>query len=144
MLTNPWGSRPRSIASASIAEGEGETAGWWRRRKKSAEHRAASKIDREPHPSTMPKSRGLAAPKLVGRSGHTGEVKAMERKAGKAEVQGTAEGRRESLPKAKLSPGEEKVMRMRHAVAPADASESLPDVGPAGSPAPGAVSLSER
>src|SRR6266851_1583526 len=120
MLTNPWGSRLRSIASASIAEGEGQTAGWWRRRKKSAEHRAASKIDREPHPSTMPKSRGLAAPKLVGRSGHTGEVKAEEL--------------RESLPKAKLSAEEEKVLRMRHGVAPANPSESLPGVAPAGSP----------
>src|SRR5216683_3105296 len=70
MLTNPWGSRLRSIASASIAEGEGQTAGWWRRRKKSAEHRAE----------------------------------------------------------------EEKVLRMRHGVAPANPSESLPGVAPAGSP----------
>jgi len=82
----------------------------------------------------MPKSRGLAAPKLVGRSGHTGEVKAMERKAGKVEVQVTAEELRESLPKAKLSAEEEKVLRMRHGVAPADPSESLPGVAAAGSP----------
>jgi hypothetical protein len=82
----------------------------------------------------MPKSRGLAAPKLVGRSGHSGEVKAMERKAGRVEVQVTAEEVRESLSKAKLSVEEEKVLRMRHGVTPADPSESLPAVVPAGSP----------
>jgi hypothetical protein len=82
----------------------------------------------------MPKSRGLAAPKLVGRSGHTGEVKAMERKAGRVEVLVTADEVRESLPKAKLSADEEKVLRMRHGVALADPSESLPTVAPAGSP----------
>src|SRR5260370_11120667 len=125
MLTNPWGSRPRSIASASIAEGEGETAGWWRRRKKSAEHRAASKIDREPHPSTMPKSRGLAATKLVGRSGHNGEVKAMERKAGRVEVRVTAGEVCESPPQAKLSAEGENGLRMRQAVAPAEPIEAL-------------------
>jgi hypothetical protein len=82
----------------------------------------------------MPKSRGLAAPKLVGRSGHTGEVKAMERKAGKVEVLVTAEEVRESLPKAKLSADEEKVLRMRHGVALSDPSESLPPIAPGGSP----------
>lgn len=82
----------------------------------------------------MPKSRGLAAPKLVGRSGHTGEVKAMERKAGSVEVRVTAEEVRESLPKAKLSAEEEKVLRMRHGVAASDSSESLPAAAPAGSP----------
>jgi hypothetical protein len=81
----------------------------------------------------MPKSRGLAAPKLVGRSGHTGEVKAMERKAGRVDVLVTAEEVRESLPKAKLSAEEEKVLRMRHGVA-ADPGESLPALAPGGSP----------
>src|SRR5258708_36505013 len=85
----------------------------------------------------MPKSRGLAAPKLVGRSGHSGEVKAMERKAGRVEVLVTADEVRESLPKAKLSADEEKVLRMRHGVALAGPSESLPTVAPAGRPGGG-------
>ena len=58
----------------------------------------------------------------------------MERKAGKVEVQVTAEELRESLPKAKLSAEEEKVLRMRHGVALADPSESLPAAAAAGSP----------
>jgi hypothetical protein len=82
----------------------------------------------------MPKSRGLAALKLVGRSGHTGEVKVMERKAGRVDVLVTAEEVREALPKAKLSAEEEKVIRMRHGVAVADPGESLPAAASAGSP----------
>lgn len=57
----------------------------------------------------------------------------MERKAGRVEVFVTSEEVRESLPKAKLSAEEEKVLRMRHGVAVADPTESLPGVAPAGS-----------
>jgi hypothetical protein len=57
----------------------------------------------------------------------------MERKAGSVEVLVTSEEVRESLPKAKLSAEEEKVLRMRHGVSLADPSESLPGVAAAGS-----------
>jgi hypothetical protein len=58
----------------------------------------------------------------------------MDRKAGSVEVRVTTEEVRESLPKANLSAEEEKVLRMRHGVAAADPSESLPAAAPVGSP----------
>jgi len=67
----------------------------------------------------------------------------MERKAGSVEVQVTAEEVRDALPKAKLSPEQEKVLRMRYGVGVADPAEPLPAAAPPGSPLADELSLIE-
>jgi hypothetical protein len=67
----------------------------------------------------------------------------MERKAGSVEVQVTAEEVRDALPKAKLSPEEEKVLRMRYGVGVADPAEPLPSAARPGTPLADELSLIE-
>src|SRR5258707_13758579 len=139
MLTNPWGLRLGLIASAFTGVVAGPTVGWLRRRKrKSAEpwFRAENTVRHQKLTESLTplQCRKVAAwPRRnwSGVQGHTGEVKAMERKGGRGGGRGTEEGVCGSLPKAKASGGEEKMLRMSQRAALAGRTGRLAGAGAA-------------